>query len=110
MDQPEDLEAEQQPIERGFVQSHEEQIRSPGDLDFDKAREWLDSKWKKLRVCPICENRKWAIPKEAWALPEFFAGGGISMGRSLVVFAVVCTNCGYTHFFNALDAQVLKSK
>jgi len=61
------------------------------------AKKWHD------RNCPICRSNDWSLSDKVFELREY-AGGSLIIGSTPIfpVVALACTNCGYSHFFNAI--------
>ena len=65
-------------------------------------KKWIDQKAVDM-TCPICTKATW-IPGSLILTPPA-RGKGKSMvigGRTYPMVPIICTNCGYMHFFNAL--------
>ncbi len=81
----------------------------------DNARitDWFKEKWKRGYSCPICAVQNWGveeylanapivhIPRHSFAPPEL-------TGRTYPFVLVICNNCGYTMFLNAVSIGVSK--
>ena len=76
-----------------------------------RAAAWLETKWPKPRICPICQTQKWTVGYTAsiseW-LPRDETEATVEVAYPL--FPVVCGNCGYTVFFNAALAGIVDSR
>ena len=72
------------------------------------ARSWIDEKWTRSKACPICGNSDWAV-YTAYELREYEEGDFVlGVGNQIVpVIPVSCTQCGYTHLFNAFVAGAI---
>lgn len=64
---------------------------------------WLKDKWKTDSACPICTANNW-ISGDHFVTPILYEpGGGISIGGlSYPQVFIICSNCGHTHYFNAM--------
>lgn len=73
------------------------------------ARAWVEEKWTQPKACPICGTNSWLFT-EAGSIDTLNAGSVQPMGRLTGVwpiFMVLCRNCAYTMFFNAIFAGVV---
>lgn len=75
----------------------------------EQARKWLEAKWQVFKqLCPICGEKRWTI-EDVYQLHRFTPGVGLQLGGPILpVFPVLCVNCGYTMFFNALISGVIQ--
>lgn len=72
----------------------------------DKALAWIASKWSEPRTCSVCRQTNWTIGGVLEMRP--YMGGTLDLTANLFpVVPVVCTNCGYTFFFNAVISKLL---
>lgn len=73
-----------------------------------RALDWINQKWKD-KICPICGDMHWTI-MSVMELRQYENGSIILGGNSvtLPVVPVICNNCGYTRFFNAMMIGALK--
>lgn len=61
---------------------------------------WLEACWKQGK-CPICATDKWQIAPHLVA-PIISSGGVLNVGgRTYPQVMIICSNCGFTNFFNA---------
>jgi len=69
--------------------------------------EWLRTKWHH-GACPVCQTNSYTAGSAIFQMFEF-AGGGLRLGGGPIypVIPVVCANCGYTVFINAIVAGAL---
>lgn len=73
---------------------------------------WLNRHWpQERRICPICGNPTWSI-SEIVELRQFQGGDLVIGGKSSIypVFPVMCSRCGFTHFFNAVVSGIAQAK
>lgn len=75
----------------------------------EKARTaaWVNEKWVAAdKSCPICTTNNWTVDQVVELRPY---RGGLITGHTTTFPAaqVICINCGYTHFFNAVVAGVV---
>ena len=80
-------------------------------IDRGKFIDWLNSKWKGDRACPVCgETQSWSADSPIWELREY-EGGKLRMDSSIFpCLPVVCEKCGYSFFINAMVAGLLEAK
>jgi hypothetical protein len=74
--------------------------------------DWINKYWTAPHVCPICKEKdKWLLMDRIWELNEFYPRGVRSPTaeefKVLPVVAVMCNNCGYTLFFNAIAVKAI---
>jgi predicted nucleic-acid-binding Zn-ribbon protein len=69
--------------------------------------DWINQKWVGDKQCPICRAQSWAVEGVVELRP--YHGGALVMGGSgtYPLAQVICANCGYTHFFNAVLSGVV---
>jgi hypothetical protein len=68
---------------------------------------WLNEKWVTSKHCPICAHNNWII-SDHFMTPMVMSGGNVEIGgASYPQFTLVCSNCGFTHHFNAVVAKVI---
>jgi predicted nucleic-acid-binding Zn-ribbon protein len=66
-------------------------------INFGYVARALDKKWSESRKCPICGHEEWNISDKIFTLR-----GLNKFSEAYPVIAVICDNCGYSHFFNPL--------
>lgn len=77
-------------------------------IDYAKATDWFRNKWKGTTACPICQSDQWQIGEELLEIRQFH-GGVFSTGGNIYPFIqVICKTCGYTMFFSAVIAGIVK--
>jgi ribosomal protein S27AE len=71
--------------------------------------EWLREKWPTAtQACPICGVIQWTIT-DVQQLTEFTPGMvRIGGGPVIPIIGVMCGNCGYMRWFNALLSGAVK--
>jgi predicted nucleic-acid-binding Zn-ribbon protein len=64
---------------------------------------WLDSHWRKPHPCPVCGTDGWGTGGQIVVPITMGSNSSLRVGGQIVpqVF-VLCHNCGYTMFFNAV--------
>lgn len=69
--------------------------------------DWINTKWAGDKKCPICTAQNWAVEGVVELRP--YQGGALVMGGvgTYPVSQVICANCGYTHFFNAVLSGIV---
>ena len=78
-------------------------------INSDKYLQELETRWSKNRICPICGNNSWQINDTVFELPEFQGGDiVIGSGKLFPVVPIMCPNCGYTFFLNAIISGAIK--
>ncbi len=76
---------------------------------FEQFQKWLEKKSHGELFCPICGVKKWIVGEHIVAPPVQTPGGGMIIGgASYPLASIICSNCGFTRFFNALIAGVRK--
>jgi predicted nucleic-acid-binding Zn-ribbon protein len=79
------------------------------EIDAQKFQDWLNTKWKGAKQCPICHSNDWNLSPRLVEVREY-SGGSLDLGKP--VFALVnitCNVCGYTLLFNAVVVGLAKS-
>lgn len=70
---------------------------------------FINSKWSKPQVCPICHAQKWIIPDYIFEVRD--AKSGFTKNAKISpIIELLCGNCGYTLFFNAIIAGAYKKE
>lgn len=69
-----------------------------------KIRAWFEEKWQ--GPCSVCGSTDWAIGRDTVSL-QVKANQMIG-GRAYVHVMCMCTNCGNTHFFNAIHMGIVE--
>lgn len=78
------------------------------DASSEKLVEHLRQKWGDPRNCPMCGAAKWHVGDTVFT-PVLFTGGGVRIGGpSIPMVPVVCTDCGFTAWINALVAKLIE--
>jgi len=75
----------------------------------DKIIEHLKGKWKDAK-CPMCNEAIWEVVSTIYSPPQFAKGGVVLGGEVIPTVPVVCTNCGFTAWVNAMVAGILDQK
>ena len=73
------------------------------------AQKWLDEKWK-FRTCPICAESSWIMSPSLIAPPLLVKSAITLSGRIYPLVQVICTNCGFVHFFSAGIMELFSEK
>lgn len=67
---------------------------------------WLKERWVTSKECQICRHNRWSVPDDLVA-PPVMTGNVMELGgKTYPAFMVVCANCGFTHYFNAVIANI----
>ena len=75
----------------------------------EAALAWIKRHFATPRNCPVCRNTNWTLGDRLVAPTPFQADGGWIMGgTAMPMLALICTTCGYTRFFNAVLAGLVK--
>ena len=75
----------------------------------EKTKQFINLKWLTPKMCPICGNPNLGLIEEIVEIRPF-NGGNIVVGGELFPYnVIVCSNCGYTIFFNAIKTGAVKS-
>lgn len=75
----------------------------------DKAeiQKYLDEKWTGQKACPACNSNNWIIGDEFVTPIILGKGGGFTLGgTAFPQFMLICSACGYTHYFNAMVSGI----
>lgn len=75
----------------------------------EAALRWVNEHWRAVdKRCPICTDSNWTIGP-VFEMREFESGNLILGGNSNIypAFPLSCTTCGYTHWFNAMQAGII---
>lgn len=65
-------------------------------------QDWIIERWKGPSTCLVCESNQWTMGEHMVAPIKMTDGGGIVVGgSSYPQVMLVCSNCGYTLYFNA---------
>lgn len=76
------------------------------DENTRKLWQWLDEKWpRNRRICPICDHKDWLVAPDVAFLASL-KQKGLFLGQGYPYVLVSCTNCGYTHLFNAMTMGI----
>ena len=73
-----------------------------------KAFSWLKLKLR-VRTCPMCGEEDFGLSESIYAMP-LSGSGAINLSECAPAIAMLCSNCGYMRFFNALMAGVVKQQ
>jgi hypothetical protein len=66
--------------------------------------EFLNSKWRGGKTCPVCGTNTWNIESQLAEL-RFLSVGAFVIGAPVIPLVVVtCNNCGNTVLINAIKA------
>lgn len=86
---------------------HQLQMMERTTFDVQKVQNWMNDKWKAIRICPICKNKNWTFSDELMELSPYHEG---PLRRKPVypIFSLICLVCGYTSLFNAVVAGFVK--
>lgn len=76
-----------------------------------KLRKFFDTHLSPPPDCPVCGQKHWAANDRVYEARDYL-GGGISVGEGRVMpfILVICQDCGYTMWFNAVAAGILESE
>lgn len=78
------------------------------ELDKKAVWAWFDHHWSIGRSCPISGGNSWTVADHLVAPPVVDAAGKVqSGGGSYPQVMMVCTECGYTRYFNAVLVGVV---
>lgn len=92
-----------------YAEPMDSEIEQRKERERVRALEWLESKWTTPKLCPICSTNQWTVTELIEA--RSFEGGNLIIGGGsglFVFFQVICTNCGFTHLFNANLAGIVE--
>lgn len=77
------------------------------ELDLDQKKklvEFINKKWPEPQKCPICGEQEWTLPEFISEVRDAKARG--SKVTFSPVIGIICLNCGYTFFLNAMIAGI----
>lgn len=77
------------------------------EKDKQKIERHLKEKWA-LGTCPMCRAQSWEFFERVYTPMGYQEGGYQFGGTQIPVIPVVCTNCGFTAWLNAIVAGVIK--
>ncbi|MBM3142026.1 MAG: hypothetical protein FJ005_03115 [Chloroflexi bacterium] len=86
---------------------------SQGKLSDDEKKKvvsWLKNKWKEPAVCPYSKDSEWIIGGHLVAPTNYSKVGAVIGGDAYPLVMVICKNCGYTVFLNAVMVGILPTK
>jgi len=69
--------------------------------------EWLHSVWKGPKECPICHVESWNQGDHFVYAPIYYQGAFVAGSVAYPSVILICDNCGYTLFFNAVIMDLL---
>jgi hypothetical protein len=75
--------------------------------DRKKFLDFLVAKNAKM-VCQVCGSQAWEVAEADQGLMTAFPlmiGGGASFGTSMLMYVVVCSNCGLTRLHSAVTVN-----
>lgn len=71
---------------------------------------WLHSRTQLIGKCAICGERKWVVLDNLLEVKPFPDESMWGTGPVYTYVGLMCSNCGNTHFLNAVLSGVLKDK
>jgi hypothetical protein len=74
-----------------------------------KAIQWLRANWGDARECPFHGPTNWEVGNILVATVGFTRGGLQVGGSTYPSFVVICGQCGFTVFVNAIKAGIVKA-
>lgn len=78
----------------------------PPEDQKDAIKDWLIEKWKDP-TCPVCGTVGWGA-SDVLEIPAYGYGRTPEL-RVTPVSSIMCLECGYTMFFNAILAGLMES-
>ncbi len=85
--------------------------RNEMDLSLEQKKEFVEfinSKWASPQQCPICKAYQWLVPDYIYEVPEVRFHPSSRKMKMTPLVELICGNCGYTIFFNAILAGIYK--
>lgn len=76
----------------------------------EKAKAFVQSKWRAPYPCNCCGHNKWNISNTLFQLIEFHHGNMVIGGEVAPVLPVICANCGNTVLVNAIVAGLVSNE
>jgi len=79
------------------------QSRELTEEQMEQFQSWLAERWTGTKECPICATNNWTLGSHLVSPTIYRSGGGLVIGGLAYPLAmIICSNCGYTNFFNAV--------
>ena len=76
--------------------------------EVDRLKKWLDVKWPRPHPCPICGDDSWIVSNVGHITEEGLLAPAGRPKQGWPVSPVICANCGYTWFVNAVLSGALE--
>lgn len=94
-------------VENETPEEHERRRKD----ESSKALKWLADHWTQSRTCPICGHTAWSVG-QILEIREFNNGNLVIGGDSQItpLSPVMCQNCGYTFFMNAIRSGAISTE
>ena len=77
------------------------------DAEIRSVEAWFKEKWKITLACPVSGKTQWQIANYLATTPIYTPGSYGLPGRSYAFVQVLCPECGYSMFFNAIRLGLL---
>jgi hypothetical protein len=77
-------------------------------VDKVAAQKWMEETWKGNKHCPICVTSTWSIADDFLEVRSWHGGNLVMGGATYPHLALICANCGYTIFMNAVRAGLIE--
>ena len=75
------------------------------EIKVDEFNEWLTEHSWELPQCPVSKTSNWQLAPNLVEFRQYHGGSMVVIGTKVYPAAmVICTDCGYTMFFNAVVA------
>tara|TARA_B100000315_G_C14301142_1_gene461914 strand:- start:316 stop:606 length:291 start_codon:yes stop_codon:yes gene_type:complete len=76
------------------------------DFETSQVRKWIQEKSHGVLICPVSEDSDWQVGTHLVNVSRFTPGSVMIGGITYPFVMLICQNCGYTHFFNAVKIGV----
>lgn len=75
-----------------------------------KVEKWFAEKANVIGKCPVCRERNYTLLNHIVAPPVFQGGSVVIGGPAYPMIMIMCQNCGYTSFHNAMVIGLLANE
>lgn len=71
-----------------------------------RIEKWVEEKWEGSKPCPVCNTNDWNVSGNPAYVSVGSPDGEMFLGDNFPFFVILCKNCGYTFFVNAILADI----
>ena len=76
----------------------------------ERFNQWLEHTGFVLPQCPVSRTQNWMLVEDLAEFRQYQAGELVEGGSVFPAAMVICVDCGYTMFFNAGVAGLMKEE